>query len=68
VSPMNGGIALPSTVTLTSLRGKLTLSTFSSLLNVGFAPVICSILSWSPRMMVGTSVSRLEDRVWLLRL
>src|SRR5262249_51644314 len=47
VRPMNGGIAVPSTVTFTSFRGKLTFHTFSSLLNVDLAPVTCSIFAAS---------------------
>src|SRR3989442_14875631 len=43
VSPMNGGIFQPSTVTGKSLRGALTLNTPSAALHVPDSPVICAM-------------------------
>lgn len=47
VSPMNGGIVQPSTEIGRSLRGAVTLKTFSAWVNVPFIPVSCSIFAVS---------------------
>src|SRR3954469_16225635 len=75
---MNGAIGIPSTVTLMSSRGLLTLKTFSAAVKVPFSPVtdsivavsipglVAAIASW--RLAVSTKASNVgtEPFIWVL--